>query len=172
METGRPQADAIVVLGAALRPDGTPGEPLLRRIRHGVELFKAGAAPRLILCGGDGRRSGTSEAAAMRVIALGAGVPAEAILLDERSTNTYENAVETGALLRAHGLRTVLLVSERFHLPRARMLFRLNGVSVAAVSAAPSGGLRYRADMIVREIVKTLLSLSLTLVRRRASLRR
>jgi uncharacterized SAM-binding protein YcdF (DUF218 family) len=172
MAAGRPHADAIVVLGAALRPDGTPGEPLLRRIRHGIELFKAGGAPRLVLCGGGGRGSGRSEAAAMRDIALAAGVPAEAMLLDERSTSTYENAVETAALLRTHGLRTVLLVSERFHLPRARMLFRLNGVAVSGVSAAPSGGLRYRADMVVREIVKTLLSLALTLVRRRAAIRR
>jgi uncharacterized SAM-binding protein YcdF (DUF218 family) len=163
MRSARAEADAIVVLGAAVRPDGTPGEPLLRRIRHAVALYRTGAAPYLILCGGDYPGAPVSEAAAMRTVALAAGVPAPAILMDERSANTWENAAETAALLRTHGLKRVLLVSEGFHLPRARMLFRQHGVVVAGVSAAPSGGLRYRANQSVREVVKTAISLWLTI---------
>jgi uncharacterized SAM-binding protein YcdF (DUF218 family) len=169
MESARREADAVVVLGAAVRPDGTPSEPLLRRIRHGITLYQAGAAPRLILCGGDVQGGGISEAAAMRSVALAAGVPVDAILMDERSTSTFENAAETAALLRMHGLRTVLVVSESFHLRRARMLFRLHGVAVAGVSAAPSGGPRYRAVQGVREAVKMLVSVWLTIRRRHAA---
>ncbi|MBX6322147.1 MAG: YdcF family protein [Rhodospirillaceae bacterium] len=154
MDTGGRRADAIVVLGAAVRPDGRPGQALLRRIRHAVALHAAGAAPRLILCGADRHGAGVSEAAAMREVALAAGVPPQAILLDERSTSTLGNAAETAALLRAHGLDSVILVSDAFHLPRARILFRLHGVRVAGVSAAAPGPLPYCLRMALREVLR------------------
>lgn len=117
-----------------------------RRIGHAVSLYKAGAAPRLMLCGGAG------EARAMHDAALAAGVPAEAILLDTVSTSTFENAREAARLMRSHGLSTALLVSDGYHLPRARLLFRLHGVAVAACSAAPPGSLRHRLAMSLREV--------------------
>ncbi len=166
MGTGARRADAIVVLGAAVRPDGRPGQALLRRIRHAVALYAAGAAPRLILCGADCHGAGVSEAAAMREVALAGGVPADAILLDERSTSTFENAAETAALLRTHGLGSVILVSEPFHLPRARLLFRLQGVAVAGVSPAPPGPLPYRLRMALRELVRLPASLCRIVLRR------
>jgi uncharacterized SAM-binding protein YcdF (DUF218 family) len=151
--TRRVTAGAIVVLGAPVGRGGVPGNALLRRIRHGVALYHAGAAPRLILCGGDTTGAGISEAAAMRAVALAAGVPDSAILLDERSASTFENARETAALLRAHGVADILLVTERFHLRRARLLFRLLGIPVAGVSAAPSGSPGYRFTMALREVL-------------------
>jgi uncharacterized SAM-binding protein YcdF (DUF218 family) len=147
------KADAIVVLGAAIGRDGMASDALARRIRHGIALFEAGAAPRLILCGGDSSRAGVSEAAVMRDVALAAGVPTTAILLDERSASTFDNAKETAQLMRAHALATVILVSEGYHLRRARALFRLHGVNVAAVSAAPPGRVGYRIAMTLRELL-------------------
>jgi uncharacterized SAM-binding protein YcdF (DUF218 family) len=137
-----PVADALVVLGAAAGSDA-----LRRRIEHAVVLYRSGAAPYLILCGGAG------EAEAMRAVALAGGVPDEAMLLDARSTSTFENAREAARLMQAHALSTAVLVSEGYHLPRARMLFRLHGVAIAAVSAARSGSLRHRATMTLRELL-------------------
>lgn len=89
----------------------------------------------------------------MRDIAVASGVAEEAMLLDARSTSTFENARESARLMRAHGLATALLVSEGYHLPRARLLFRLHGVTVTAVSAAQPGSLRHRTTMSLRELM-------------------
>src|SRR5205807_122805 len=81
-------------------------------------------------------------AEAMRELALAAGVPPSAILVEAASANTAENAFASAALLRRRGARRVALVSHQLHLPRARLLFRLAGLEVvgAAGVAAPSPG--------------------------------
>ena len=59
----------------------------------------------------------------MRERALGWGVPEAVLLIEPASRNTFENARETARLLGLRGLRSVLLVSHRIHLPRAILLF-------------------------------------------------
>ena len=139
------KADAIVVLGcrgpAALR----------RRLEIGIRLFQAGAAPLLVLSGGG---SGPlPEAEFMRRAAIVHGVPPTALLIDPVSRDTFENARETARLLSARGLRSVLLVSDRVHLPRAALLFRLAGLRVAGRAAVPARSLRRQAGATLREIV-------------------
>ncbi len=138
------EADAIVVLGcrgsAALR----------RRLEIGVRLFDQGAAPLLVLSGGG---SGpVPEAELMRRAAIAHGVPPTALLVDILSRDTFENARETARLLGARGLASVLLVSDRVHLPRAALLFRLAGLRVAGRAAVPARSLRRQAGAILREI--------------------
>jgi uncharacterized SAM-binding protein YcdF (DUF218 family) len=89
------------------------------------------------------------EAERMRHAALAAGVPDAALLVDAVSRNTFENARETARLLRSRGLASVVLVSDRTHLPRAAMLFRLAGLRVAGQAAAAS---RFRAGAVIREL--------------------
>lgn len=137
----------IVVLGAPVGRGGAPSDAMMRRIEHAVALWKAGAAPWLMLCGGHG------EAEAMQRVARAAGVPETAMLLDTRSTSTFENAREAARLMREHALAAALLVTEAYHLPRARMLFRLHRVPIAGVSAARGGSLGYRLAMAAREIL-------------------
>jgi uncharacterized SAM-binding protein YcdF (DUF218 family) len=139
------EADAIVVLGcrgpAALR----------RRLEIGIRLFEVGAAPLLVLSGGG---SGpVPEAELMRRAAIADGVPPTALLIDFVSRDTFENARETARLLSARGLRSVLLVSDRVHLPRAALLFRLAGLRIAGRAAVPARSLRRQAGATLREIV-------------------
>ena len=139
------EADAIVVLGcrgpAALR----------RRLEIGIRLFEIGAAPLLVLSGGG---SGpTPEAESMRRAAMVHGVPPAAMLVDTVSRNTVENARETARLLSALGLGSVVLVSDRVHLPRATLLFRLAGLRVAGRAAVPARSLRRAAGAALREIL-------------------
>jgi len=129
-------ADAVVVLGARLTPEGRPTLSLRRRVELGIALHRAGAAPLLLLTGGGER--GRPEALAMAEAARAAGVPEAALLVEPRSANTFENAVESAALLRARGLRRVLLVSERYHLFRARLLFRQVGLEVVDAVSPPA----------------------------------
>ncbi len=137
-------ADAIVVLGCA------PSARLARRIDRGVELYRNQAAPILILSGG-GRRA-EPEAEIMRRAAMAAGVPERAMLIEPMSRDTLGNARETARLLRAYRLRSVVLVSDRTHLPRAALLFRLAGVAVAGRSGVRSRSLLWEIGAAVREL--------------------
>jgi uncharacterized SAM-binding protein YcdF (DUF218 family) len=149
-------ADAIVVLGCSVRGDG-PSPALARRVECGMACFARGDAPLLVLCGGGpGDRP---EAAAMREIAIAGGIPDGAIVLEPRSRNTYENAVETARLMRAAGLKTLILVSDRYHLPRARLLFRRAGLIVLATAHPPPRGLWRDLPLIARESLAFGLSL-------------
>ena len=137
--------DAIVVLGC-------PGSTALkRRLGIGIRLFEAGAAPLLVLSGGG---SGPlPEAEIMRRAAIAHGVSETAMLVDPVSRDTFENARETERLLGARELGSVLLVSDRVHLPRAALLFRLAGLRVAGRAAVPARSLRQTAGAALREIV-------------------
>lgn len=119
-----PRGDAIVVLGAKLFSDGRPSPAFLGRIERAAELFAAGAAPLVLFSGG-----GTpSEASAGRAYARTLGIAEAACLLEEQSTNTFENARYSAALLEARGIRTVVVVTDGFHLLRAVRLFELHGL--------------------------------------------
>jgi uncharacterized SAM-binding protein YcdF (DUF218 family) len=132
----RPAADAIVVLGCRLAPDGRPSERLRRRVARGIELYRARRAPLLLLSGGG---SGpVAEADIMRELALAAGVPAAALMLEPGSRNTVENALNTARLLRSRGISRIVLVSDQIHLPRAALLFRLAGLDVVGRAGIPT----------------------------------
>jgi uncharacterized SAM-binding protein YcdF (DUF218 family) len=138
-----PKGDAIVVLGCA------PPARRRHRTEHGIRLYQDGVAPVLLLSGGG---SGpVPEAEIMRGIALTHGVPQAALLIEAHSRDTLGNARETALLLRAHGLRSVVLVSDRAHLPRAALLFRLAGVEIAGRSGIRSRSLLAQIDAAIRE---------------------
>ena len=139
------EADAIVVLGCRGRA------ALKRRLGIGIRLFEAGTAPLLALSGGG--KGPVPEAELMRRAAIAHGVPPHALLIDAVSRNTAENARETARLLNARGLGSVLLVSDRVHLPRAALLFRLAGLRVVGQAAMPAPSLRRAAGTILREVV-------------------
>jgi uncharacterized SAM-binding protein YcdF (DUF218 family) len=138
------EADAIVVLGCR------GPAALARRLDRGVRLFQAGVAPLLVLSGGGA--GPVAEAEQMRQAAVASGVPEAALLIDRESRNTLENARNTARLLGSRGLRSVLLVSERAHLPRAAMLFRLAGLRVTGSAAVKSPSLWRGIGAAVREI--------------------
>jgi uncharacterized SAM-binding protein YcdF (DUF218 family) len=137
-------ADAIVVLGCS-----SPAR-LARRIERGIELFRRGAAPLLLLSGGG---LGTEpEAEVMRRLALASGVPEAALLLEPHSRNTWENAEESARLLRRRGLRRVVLVSDRAHLPRAALLFRLAGLDIGGRLGVPPPSAFWELAAFIREL--------------------
>jgi uncharacterized SAM-binding protein YcdF (DUF218 family) len=155
--SARPDAAAvIVVLGAKILPDGRPSGALERRMRVAISLYHAGLAPLLVLSGGGGRA--IPEADVMQQLALAAGVPASALLLEPRSRTTLENATETAKLLTPTRGAGVVLVTDSCHALRARMLFRMAGVRVIAVHTAHVP-LRPRLFMAAAECVKLPINL-------------
>jgi len=83
------KADAIVVVS---------GGKTQSRAAKGIDPYKEGYAPKIIFSGA-ALDEGPSNAFAMRDLALSEGVPAKSILIDEKSQNTYENAVNSKTIL-------------------------------------------------------------------------
>ena len=122
-------ADAIVVLGAA-QYRGRPSPVLRARLDHAVALFAQGFAPRLVLTGGIAEGDTASEAAVARTYVMRAGVPDSAILLENEGRTTQQSLQAVARLLEARGLARVILVSDPFHLFRASVVARRNGLAI------------------------------------------
>jgi uncharacterized SAM-binding protein YcdF (DUF218 family) len=145
VETALPKTDAIVVLGGGhydgwMRRDSVdPDELRHSRLAAGARAWLAGRAPLIILSGG-GNGRGPSEAETMAAAIAKADIPASALVLEEGSDNTGDNARLTAALLQERGMRKVLLVTSTVHMPRASLLFRNAGIEVVPVPV-PEGRL-------------------------------
>ncbi len=118
---GEGPADAIIVLGAAVRPDGTPSPSLQARADGAVALWRAGAAP-VVVCTGAHHLRPPGEAVVTANLLRTAGVPDAALLLDEKSRNTRGNLEMARGLLPA--ARRVYVVTEPFHMGRALRIAR------------------------------------------------
>lgn len=133
-----PRADAIVVLGGAT---GAPVPPRVDvdvgdafdRLLFGVRLWRAGKADHMIFTGGviaSLEGSQVTEGQRLRQLALEYGVEAQAILTEEQSRSTYENALYTAPIVRQRGWGRVLLVTSARHMRRAVGVFKKQGVEV------------------------------------------
>lgn len=120
-------ADAIVVLGARVNPDGSPGSDLTSRTLHAVDLWQQGIAP-YVICTGGYADEPLSAASVCRRYAVSLGVPAERVLLADGSSNTREDAAVTATIMALEDLDSAVLVSHPLHLYRARWLFRRAGI--------------------------------------------
>ncbi len=144
-EAALPEADAIVVLGGGYygwldRPDIRPDQLESSRIAAGARAWLAGRAPIVILTGGGGNARDGSEAQMMATAIARLGVPPSALILEERSRNTHDNALFTVALADRRGVRRVLLVTSSLHMPRASLQFRKAGVEVVPVPVPERAG--------------------------------
>jgi len=126
MDQAQP-ADAIVVLGAQVLPNGQAGPDLEARTAHAVSLYQVGLAPRII-CTGGVKGDGSSAAAVAGNLASSLGVPQEAIFLADGSWKTQEDAVQTAAVMAQHGWQTAIVVSHPLHVYRARLFFEREGI--------------------------------------------
>lgn len=107
-------AEAIVVVSGGDTP---------ARTKKAVELYKSGWAPRIVFSGAAEDKAGPSNAAAMRLDAMRQGVPAAAILVEEFSENTTENAKKTRDLLLQNKIQDIILVTSGYHQRRASIEF-------------------------------------------------
>ncbi len=130
-----PQADAIVVLGGGIDIPLPPRQHIdlggsADRYLHAVRLFKAKIAPLIVLSGGNvfPQPGFDGEAAYAAQLLRDWNIPAESILVESQSRNTYQNAVATKKLLEKHKLKKVLLVTSATHMPRALAVFKRQGI--------------------------------------------
>lgn len=134
-----PPAEAIVILGGGVYPQLAP-RPLPEvnqagdRLIYGAWLYHQGLADTVLLSGGMvpwlNPGEGATEAQTMADLLGMLAVPQEALLLEEESRNTYENAVFTKEMLAEQGINRILLVTSAAHMPRSVMLYEAQGFEV------------------------------------------
>lgn len=129
------RAEAIVVLGGGVSPEGVPVRPSAERAQRAAELWKAGYAPLVLISGGYTVIGPRTEAQSMAIVLQGLGVPSKALILENNSLNTFDNAVESQKLLLKRNVQKVLLVTSRIHLLRSTLTFRKQGMKVIPIPA-------------------------------------
>lgn len=116
--------DAIVVLGAQVKPDGSPSVQLSWRLDAAWEAWEQKHVP-VVVCGAQGKDEPMPEAEAMSLYLENKGVPAADILKDPDSFNTNQNLQNAAKLLQdLPGIQRVMIVTSDYHVPRAMALAR------------------------------------------------
>lgn len=167
VDDARLHADAIVVLGAPMYADGSLSRQADERVRVGVDLFRAGLADVVCVVGGHCPRDHDdppAEAEGMARLVRALGVPEAAIRVDRLSSSTVTNAARAAAILLPEGRRRVWLVTQPFHLRRARFHFRRAGFDALTWHIEASVQYR-RPDLALRWIGREYAAWALALVR-------
>jgi SanA protein len=126
-----PPKKVAIVFGAGLNRDGTPGAVLRDRVNKGAELYFSGQVDKLLMSG-DNRFINYNEPGAMRTYAIYLGIPDEDIVLDFAGRRTYDTCYRAAHIF---GVEEAILVTQRFHLPRAIYTCNKLGVDTVGVPA-------------------------------------
>lgn len=137
-----PTERVAIIFGAGLRRDGTPTAVLRDRVETGASLYFNGRVEKLLMSG-DNQLIEYNEPQAMRQYAISLGVPDEAIVLDYAGSRTYDTCYRAHAIFGVDG---ALLVTQKFHLPRALFLCNILGVKAYGVEA---NNLNYRGSSLL-----------------------
>ena len=136
-ETHVPQTegyDAIVVLGAQVKPDGTPSVQLQWRLDAAYGAWQEKQCL-IVTCGAQGSNEPDAEGRVMKAYLMGLGVPESQVLVDDTSFNTRQNLENAAALLQNSGVETVLIVTSDYHLPRAMALAEDQGLTATGLGS-------------------------------------
>ena len=122
-------ADVILVLGAA-EYRGRPSPVLKARLDHALELYFRRLAPRIMTTGGAGGDPVFTEGAVGRSYLASHGIPAEAIIVENEGETTVHSIALAGEILRRMGLRSVIVVSDGYHIYRVKKMLESIGLEV------------------------------------------
>jgi SanA protein len=142
------KADAILVLGAYVEPDGTVSFILNDRLSEAQELYEKGKADRLIVSGDHGRAN-YDEVNAMKQFLKDKNVPPENIFMDHAGFTTYESIYRARDIFK---VKKVIIVTQEYHLMRAIFIARELGLEAYGVASDKHdyGAVMYRFKL--REI--------------------
>jgi uncharacterized SAM-binding protein YcdF (DUF218 family) len=122
-------ADVILVLGAA-EYRGRPSQVLRARLDHALELYQRKLAPLILTTGGAGGDPVFTEGGVGRSYLIGHGVPPEAIIIENEGETTVESTAMAGEIMRRMGLRSVIVVSDGYHIYRVKRMLQFRGLDV------------------------------------------
>jgi SanA protein len=130
-----PHAQVALVLGAQVKPDGTPSAMLADRIAVGARLYRDGKVDKVLASGDHGTHE-YDEVDAMKRALIAAGVPERDVFTDHAGFDTWDSVVRARKVFE---VRSALVVTQDFHLPRAVWLARRAGLDAHGVSADLQG---------------------------------
>ncbi|HTK59989.1 MAG TPA: ElyC/SanA/YdcF family protein [Candidatus Baltobacteraceae bacterium] len=143
-----PEAPVAIVFGAGLRRDGKPSDVLRDRLSVAAELYKIGKVKR-ILVSGDNRFENYNEPQAMNdALVEDFGVDPGAIAIDYAGRRTYDTCARAQAIW---GIEQAILVSQKYHLPRAIWTCERLGIRSSGVSASLQPYVK-ETSFVLREI--------------------
>lgn len=142
-------ADLIVVFGNQVYVDGTVSWRLEKRLDQAIELFEKKYAPIILVSGGVGK-SGYPEGDAMKKYLIEKNIPKSAIVTDNDGVNTWATVKNISKL--SPKTKSVILVSQYYHLPRARYAAKKIGIEQVFISHADLGFELREVYSILREI--------------------
>lgn len=134
--------DAIIVLGAQVKPDGELSLQLQWRLDAAAEAWKESPCW-VVTCGARGSNEPIEEAYAMRDYLIEQGVSADMILTDADSYNTRQNIAHAAELLRDKDVETVVVVTSDYHVPRALAIAEDAGLDACGIGAPTKLGMRF-----------------------------
>jgi len=152
----KPQpADAVVVLSGGLTKKGELGNSSSERLNLGIELWQKDLARFLVLAGGSFTKE-TKDASVMAKEALKKGVPAQALILESSSENTYENVILTANIYYQNRWQKILVVTSSYHTRRVKIMYADRGVNAIIVYPERElidarGWLKVRQTLVVLE---------------------
>lgn len=153
--------DAIIVLGAA-QWNGRPTDVFEARLQHTLDLYNRGLAPWIIVTGGKMEGDAFTEADTAETWLINRGVPERAILKETVGNDTWENINGAWKVSRNHNIRSVLIVSDGFHLFRAERMAAKVGFE-AYSSAAPESPIRpwsgTELSYVIRETIAVIVQI-------------
>jgi vancomycin permeability regulator SanA len=151
-------ADAVVVPGNTVNPDGSPSNRLKSRLDTALAVFRAGHCKVIFVSGATGAE-GVDESEVMKAYLVKQGVPLDRIIQDKQGFNTAATARNAAIALHQRGYSTVLAVSQFFHVPRLRRLLAAQGLVVVGSEHA-----RYFELRDVYSLLREVAAMSLLLV--------
>jgi len=122
-------SDVIIVLGAA-EYRGRPSPVFRARLDHALDLFQRHLAPRILTTGGAGGDPFYTEGGVGRAYLVGRGVPSEAIIVEPEGATTAQSIAAAAEIMRRMGLRSCILVSDGYHIFRAKRMLATEGFAV------------------------------------------
>ena len=142
LDEARP-ADVIIVLGAA-EYRGRPSPVLRARLDHALELYRRKLSPRFITTGGAGGDPVFTEGDVAREYLVRNGVPSEMIMVEDRGESTFHSTAEAAEIMRRLGFHSCIVVSDGYHIFRAKKMLQFRGLSVygSPRPAVPKGSWR------------------------------
>lgn len=141
------KADVIVVLGAA-EYNGRPSPVLRARLDHALELWRANYAPRLMTTGGAGGDPRYTEGIVGRDYLVQKGVPLEAIIVEDESETTVHTITAVSEIMRRMSLRSAILVSDGYHIFRAKKMLQSQNMAAYGSPRANRAGAWWREQWL------------------------
>ena len=128
--------DAVIVLGAQVKPDGEPSVQLSWRLDTAVKVWNRKNVP-IVVCGAQGKDEPATEAAVMKQYLSAKGIPEEMILTDPDSFNTQQNLKNAKALLDQYPgtIRKIVIVTSDYHVPRSMALAEDLGMNADGIGS-------------------------------------